>query len=668
LRRGSEKSVKELVTVTMQRVSRVLLNHHNQQLQLRHNISFFRFIHESTNNIESELRLKAFREISQRVDNGRECWAWQIQNVAFLIRNNEASGAASATTHEVNSLLRACQMDIVDLFPADQKLLTEIVWDYIKQANINDGMSLNVYNNKIRSYNFQELPIPIDEGQKELQSFEIFPSISTHIGLLENLAKMDSLDSVLEYREREKLDMNVQLASILIFAFSAAGQLERAESILKQLNEKNIHWGKSIYKNFVLGSARHGDLEATNFFLSKFDRVQDELLLQIIQQLNLRNPSKVDKFCDRMPVNLNDFSSICRRTIKMLLESGNAEAAWKLALKSRQVRENNTEKERVVKICPSVIVLKHFISDSNHADFIHHRIYQLKICDPKIFERSVLVLIDLCFDDPNKIQVAKEVIEKIKAEASEREREAIKRYVGQISKRRITEASKSSDDELLRVFGVFCQLGLTLDKLRSWDVMIRKLVPEIPDHDSWSQGRLFKRCFHVKNILMDASQGVYSASVIWSQILKHLINRENDLFFKTAASLTRELKVAYGPIRWYLSLSNCLVKTGDVESFMDILETCYRSCEKHGNMSDYEILCSSIYAAVAKAQNLHTDVDKLIGSVTDELWRRNMKIPEKLREDIVNKVRDKALKAVFENVPTLGNVTFKKNRIKGIIV
>ena len=72
------------------------------------------------------------REITQRVDKGRECWAWQIQNVAFLIRNNQA-----ATKDEVNNLLRACQMDIVDLFPADQKLLTEIVWDYVKQANIN---------------------------------------------------------------------------------------------------------------------------------------------------------------------------------------------------------------------------------------------------------------------------------------------------------------------------------------------------------------------------------------------------------------------------------------------------------------------------------------------------------------------------------------------------
>jgi len=654
------KSIKVKLTVTMHRVPRFLLNHH----QHRQHLSLFRLIHDSTHKIESELRLKAFREITQRVDKGRECWAWQIQNVAFLIRNNQA-----ATNHEVNNLLRACQMDIVDLFPADQKLLTEIVWDYVKQANINDGMSLDVYNNKIRAYNFQDLQISTEEAHQELKSFELNPSVTTHIGILENLAIMDSLDSVLEYRDRQQIDLNVQMAAVLIFAYTAAGHLQDAEFILKQLNEKNIHWGRSIYKNFVLGSARHGDLDVTNFFLSKFDRLHDELLLQVIQQLNLKNASKVKTFCDRLPINLSDFSSSCRRTIKILLESGNSGAAWKLAMKSRQVRENNTEKERVIKICPSVMVLKHYISENSQANQILNKIYELKVSDPKIVERSVLVLIDVCIDDPDKIPVAKEVIKKIKDEASPKELESVKQYVGQISKRRITEASKSSDDELLRVFGVFCQLGLTLDKLRSWDVLIRKLVPEIPDnHDSWTQAQLFRRCFYVKNILMDASQGVYSQSVIWSQILKHLINRENDLFFKTAASLVRELKVAYGPIRWYLSLSNCLVKTGDVDSFMDILETCYRSCEKSGNMSDYEVLCSSIYAAIAKAQNLHTDVDKLIGAVTDQLWKRNMKINGKLRQDIVKKLSDRTLKAVFENVPTFENVTFQKNQIKRIIV
>ena len=157
-------------------------------------------------------------------------------------------------------------------------------------------------------------------------------------------------------------------------------------------------------------------------------------------------------------------------------------------MKSRQLRENNTEKERVIKICPSVMVLKHFLSENSQANQILNKIYQLKVSDPKIVERSVLVLIDVCIDDPDKIPVAKEVIKKIKDEASPKELESVKQYVGQISKRRITEASKSSDDELLRVFGVFCQLGLTLDKLRSWDMLIRKLVPEIPDnHDSWTQ-------------------------------------------------------------------------------------------------------------------------------------------------------------------------------------
>ena len=69
-----------------------------------------------------------------------------------------------------------------------------------------------------------------------------------------------------------------------------------------------------------------------------------------------------------------------------------------------------------------------------------------------------------------------------------------------------------------------------------------------------------------------------------------------------------------------------------------------------------------------KAQNLHTDVDKLIGAVTDQLWKRNMKINGKLRQDIVKKLSDRTLKAVFENVPTFENVTFQKNQIKRIIV
>ena len=54
-------------------------------------------------------------------------------------------------------------------------------------------MSLDVYNNKIRAYNFQDLQISTEEAHQELKTFELNPSVTTHIGIMENLAIMDSL-------------------------------------------------------------------------------------------------------------------------------------------------------------------------------------------------------------------------------------------------------------------------------------------------------------------------------------------------------------------------------------------------------------------------------------------------------------------------------------------
>ena len=86
-----------------------------------------------------------FRDISNRVTNGRNCWAWQIQTLAFMLHSDQARGQAegrtkaSATNSEAMTLMGACQMDILDLFPTDQKLLTEIAWDCIQKSDIAGG-------------------------------------------------------------------------------------------------------------------------------------------------------------------------------------------------------------------------------------------------------------------------------------------------------------------------------------------------------------------------------------------------------------------------------------------------------------------------------------------------------------------------------------------------
>ena len=114
-------------------------------------------------------------------------------------------------------------------------------------------------------------------------------------------------------------------------------------------------------------------------------------------------------------------------------------------------------------------------------------------------------------------------------------------------------------------------------------------------------------------------------------------------------------------------MANCLVKTHDVKSFVDILETCYLNCEKKRDWDDYDIVCASIYVAVAKAQNKQVKVDTLLGDLTDELWRRNIKIPSYLRDEVIDKLEDRNMKNMFQNIPVLGKNLFKTRNLRGIV-
>ena len=70
----------------------------------------------------------------------------------------------------------------------------------------------------------------------------------------------------------------------------SVGEVKSGEQILKTLNENNIHWGLGCYKAFVLGSAKHGDISATYFFLEKCKHLSDELLLQVFTN-NYKQPT-----------------------------------------------------------------------------------------------------------------------------------------------------------------------------------------------------------------------------------------------------------------------------------------------------------------------------------------------------------------------------------------
>ena len=471
----------------------------------------------------------------------------------------------------------------------------------------------------------------------------------------------------MQYVEDHQLDLSEQLANSLIFAHAAAGEILPGENILRALNDRNIYWGKSCYRAFILGSAFSGDVDVTNFFLSKLNNSTDELLLQAIQLMNKNYPDRLGFLLDQLPRNVELFSGLCRRTIKVLLESGNSTVAWSLVRKCKDVAVNNSDKVRVIKISPSVIVLKHFISTCDDINLILDRIESLRQVDSKIISRAVHILLETCLEDIEKVPLAKSIIDELKNRSDKKDLDAINNYVGQSSKRRIADASLRSDEAMLSVFENYCQLDLRIEKLRAWDIMMKKLIPDFPEEGDWTIITLEDRCYNTKRLIQSRSNGLYSDSVIWAVIMQTLLNREKPLFFSTAARLSQTLKVVSGPRRWHLSLANCLVRLKDVTAFVDILEVSYWNCDKRNSWGDYSLVAGSLYAAIVKAQNTGVDIDGLLGDILDQIWKRNLKLPSDVRDNIVVRLLEPGHRNMFENVPVLGANVFKVKTRRGIV-
>ena len=170
--------------------------------------------------------------------------------------------------------------------------------------------------------------------------------------------------------------------------------------------------------------------------------------------MNRKHPEKLNFLSSKLPINVDKFSSSCRRTIKVLLESGNSDEAWNLVMKCRDFKENNSDKDRVIKISPSVIVLRHLIQSFTSSDLqtqqnqvqcaaaVVDKVRELVEVDSRIVSRAVITLVDINFESPERTSFIQKIIKQLLDNSSKRERDEISNYIGQSSKRRLKEASK----------------------------------------------------------------------------------------------------------------------------------------------------------------------------------------------------------------------------------
>ena len=126
------------------------------------------------------------------------------------------------------------------------------------------------------------------------------------------------------------------------------------------------------------------------------------VLLQALVELCQVAPEQANLILDRLPINKSFLSSICRRTVKQLLEMNLNDVAEKLVLCTELTPENNTDKENAISSSPSVIVLSRILRDETDLVKAIAKIMMMKSSDLKIIPRSIVICFDLCFENPDK--------------------------------------------------------------------------------------------------------------------------------------------------------------------------------------------------------------------------------------------------------------------------
>jgi len=120
--------------------------------------------------------------------------------------------------------------------------------------------------------------------------------------------------------------------------------------------------------------------------------------------------------------------------------------AKKLFYKTESDLENNTVKARVIKICPSVILLKYMLRAETDPRAALARISELHAVDKRIPERAGLVLFELLFEEGGAAArgFAAEVVALVRS-AFPQSVDALTSLVAQNCKGRVTVASSQAD-------------------------------------------------------------------------------------------------------------------------------------------------------------------------------------------------------------------------------
>jgi len=613
--------------------------------------------------LSQEQRFKAEREFRVQVSEGLDCFSYQIESYMENLKTN-----GQATEADLIALMKGCQRDILDYFPKDQKNLTSVAYETIKQVYVRDTQTSKLHSSVLDAFLFQNVAFKPQQFLSELESYYGPPNtriLEKIIGYYCNNQEFDEAMKIFDCKENG-LSLNDKVAQFLIFGLCARGDYVEAEKLLANLESGPVQLAgsdkqhKPFLESFIIGAAANNNTEKLDKYLQEIV-VGDQALLDALMYVSGTENESI--ILDKLPAsNSYNMSLIVRRPLKQLIENNYLETAENLLLKTEELKINSTTKERVMRISPSVIYLQSIITAQTDSEKLLDILNKLFPVDSKILERSIILLVDLSFDDRRTKNfcntMIKSILTGIRAPDFQKN---VRSLLSQNISERIKEAE--TEEQVIYILNHTSHLGLKLTHMKEWLEAMRKLLPP-----QSTQKEFIERSIGiVQNLsgLYKVNRGLYKEGYFWSYIIKHLFMCRTQDSFSAADKLIKDkgVEILYKPRRFAEALGDCLLITKDVVSFVNILEAFFKHGEVQKSFYDYREISLSIPYAVNVAQKANENIDELLEALLQECWTRKILIHQDIRDILHKQIANECLREVVMNLPAL---TFKAKLKKNL--
>jgi len=358
---------------------------------------------------------------------------------------------------------------------------------------------------------------------------------------------------------------------------------------------------------------------------------------------------------------------IVGRPVKELLDLELVDVAVDLLALTRE--HKNIKNFSSMRIQPAAIVVDHCIQNSwaklksGHAASVADlHLDKLEEYDQDIKAKTISLMYEYLLENPKSLQFCRDIC--LSAQPNNKySKKVTEMFLNKciLNKAEILEKTQDlkTDKPLVNLIKTASQLGFRVDHVPVWHRVLTILIPDKPQTVSgdYDLKTLVARTWEVRDLvqcLVSKEKGFYSNSVVWGHIMETLLHRESEIFFYTAAILSKKLGVLYAPTRWYVHLGRALYSTRLTSTYVDILKVSHTTfTKKEAYRDQYFIICESILKTVERAEEEKANIDDMLSEIFTLAWNRGMLFPRRVLTSACASIQDRDLAEQVLKIPSL---------------